>query len=82
MKINKGSTDEFVECNNEVLMCVDELDKEWKESYVMGMKQRVNFLRGVMGGEERSSCIYCVDKCATNNCFSSFFLFLEKSGKI
>ena len=74
LKINNESTDEVVEGDKGMLMCVDELDNEWKESYIVGMKQRVNFLRGVMGGEERSSRIYWVDKSSTNNCFLKYFV--------
>ena len=40
----------------------------------MGMKQRVNFFRGVKGGEERSSRRYWVEKCSTDNCFLKFFI--------
>ena len=40
----------------------------------MSMKRRVNFLQGIMGGEERSSRIYWVDKGSTNNCFLKFFV--------
>ena len=36
--------------DNKVVISVDELDNEWKESYIVGMKQRVNFFRGVKGG--------------------------------
>ena len=34
--------------------------------------QRVKFSRGVVGGEERSSRMYWVEKCSTNNCFLNF----------
>ena len=44
-------------------------------SYIIDMKRRVNCLRGRMGGEGRPSRTYCVDKCATNNCFLKFFAF-------
>ena len=55
-------------------MCIrDRLERAWKESYIM--KQGVSYLRGRMGGEGRPSRIYCVDKCATNNCFLKFFVF-------
>ena len=69
------STDEFIECDDDMLLCIDELEREWRESYIMGMKQRVSYLRGRMGGEGRPSRIYCVDKCATNNYFLKFFVF-------
>ena len=37
------STDEFVECDYEMLMCVNELEKEWKERVDECVGQRVNF---------------------------------------
>ena len=44
VKINKESTDEFVECDNEMLMYAYELEREWKDSIVVDWGQRVNFL--------------------------------------
>ena len=58
VKINSENTDEFVECDYEMLMCVNELEREWKNSIVVEWGQRVNFLRGRMGGEGRPSRIY------------------------
>ena len=41
--INIDSTDEVVEGNNGILVCVNGLKRVGEESYVVGMKQRVNF---------------------------------------
>ena len=38
-----------IDCKG-VVISVDELDNEWKESYIVSIKQSVHFLRGVMGG--------------------------------
>ena len=35
LKINSENTDEVVECNNEMLMCVYELEREWKDNIVV-----------------------------------------------
>ena len=35
LKINDESTDEIVEYNNEMLMCVYELEREWKDNIVV-----------------------------------------------
>ena len=43
LKINSENTEEVVECNNEMLMCVYELEREWKDSIVVEWGQRVNF---------------------------------------
>ena len=40
--IIKNSTDEFVECDNEMLMCTDEIEREWKNNIVVECGQRVN----------------------------------------
>ena len=50
--------EKVIDCKG-VVISVDELDNEWKDSIVVEWGQRVNFLRGVLGGEERSSRIYC-----------------------
>ena len=50
----------------------DELEKEWKESLQVEGLERVNFSRGVVGGEEKSSRVYLVDESSTNNCPWSF----------
>ena len=42
LKINNESTDEVAECNNEMLMCVYELEREWKDNIVVEWGQRVN----------------------------------------
>ena len=38
-----GSTDEFVECDYEMLRCIDEVEREWKNNIVVECGQRVNF---------------------------------------
>ena len=35
LKINSESADEVVECNNEMLMSVYELEREWKDNIVV-----------------------------------------------
>ena len=47
--VNIESTDEVVECNNGMLVCVNGLKRVGEESYDVGMKQRVKFFRGVKG---------------------------------
>ena len=42
MKMNNESTDEFVECDCEMLMCVSELERE-RKNVVVEWGQRVNF---------------------------------------
>ena len=37
------STDEFVECDYEMLRCIDEEEREWKNNIVVKCGQRVNF---------------------------------------
>ena len=43
VKINSESTDEVVECNDGMLMCVYESERKWKDSIVVEWGQRVNF---------------------------------------
>ena len=43
LKINNESTDEVVECNNEMLTSVYELEREWKDNIVVEWGQRINF---------------------------------------
>lgn len=57
-----------VECNNEMLVSVDELKRECRDSLQIVGLQRVNFSRGVIGGEERSSREYLGDVWSTNSC--------------
>ncbi len=54
-----------------VCVCVESLEG-W---------QRVQFFRGVKGGEERSSRRYWVEKCSTSNCFLKFFVVPGESRK-
>ena len=73
--MNIDSADEVlveVEFNNGVVESVDELEREWKESLQVGGLQGVKFSCGVVGGEEKSSRVYLVDKKSTNNCPLSF----------
>ena len=37
MKISNENTDKCVECDYEMLMCVNELEREWRESYIMAV---------------------------------------------
>ena len=39
----QNSTDEVLECDNEMLMSVYELEREWKNTIVVEWGQRVNF---------------------------------------
>ena len=44
VKIKNESTDELVECNdNEMLMCIDEVERVWKNNVVEEWGQRANF---------------------------------------
>ena len=43
VKLNNESTDEFVECDNERLMCIYELERERKSNVVVEWGQSVNF---------------------------------------
>ena len=47
LKINGESTEEVVECDNEILMCVYESEREWKDNIVVEWGQRVNCFRGI-----------------------------------
>ena len=49
-----------------------EREREHEESVQVEGWQRVKFSLGVVGGEERSSRMYWVDKCATNKCLLNF----------
>ena len=62
----------LLEVINGVVISIDGLEKEWKEHLQVKGLKRVNFSCGVVGGEERSSRMYWVDKCSTNNCPLSF----------
>ena len=68
IKNNGDEILEEVECNNGMLVCVDELKREWSESIEVEGLQGVIFSHGVVGGEERSSRVYLVDERSTNNC--------------
>ena len=46
---------EEVERNKGMLVCVDESERQWRESIVVEGLQGVIFSRGVVGGEEGSS---------------------------
>ena len=51
---------------------VCKLEREYEESLQVQGWQRVNFSRGVVGDEEKSSRVYLVDESSTNNCPWSF----------
>ena len=62
LKINNESTDEFVECDNEMLMCVYELEREWKDNIVVEWGQRVNFPLIIYDEPEGSQVLFLKGK--------------------
>ena len=46
--VNIESTDEVLECNNGMLVCVDESERKWRESIQVEGLQGVNFSRDVV----------------------------------
>ena len=48
LKINSESTDEVVECNNEMLMCVYESERKWKDNIVVEWGQRDVYKRQIV----------------------------------
>ena len=44
-----------------MLVCVDELKREWRDSIEVEGLQGLIFSRGVVGGEEGSSRVYLID---------------------
>ena len=81
------SVSEIVSESERVMGCkrvevdVDQIEREYEESEQVEGWQRVNFFWGVKGGEERSSRVYWVEKCSTNNCFLNFFVVPGESRK-
>ena len=59
VKLNNESTDELVECSdNEMLMCIDEVERVWKNNVVVEWGQRVNF--PINFSEPRCSQMLCL----------------------
>ena len=41
--IIENSTDEVLECDNAMFMCINELERKWKNNIVIEWGQRANF---------------------------------------
>ena len=62
LKINSESTDEFVECDNGMLKCVCELEREWKDNIVVEWGQRVKFPLIIYDEPEGSQVLFLKGK--------------------